>query len=304
MPEGADRRKGPPALADLALVAVAAIWGATFPIVREAVAGIRPVDFLAIRFLLASVLLIPIVGGRVGFRALLDPHAVLPGICLATGYALQTQGLRTVGPSVSAFLTGTSVVIVPLLGRILGWERASARRWGAVLLAIVGICLLQGRLPDRWSAGETMTAGCALAFALQILLIGRAAPRRSNALALGAGQILVATVLLCVVATLRGDLPSAREIPARVWLAVGLTGLLATALAFVVQTWAQERIPSGHVAVCFATEPLFAALVSIGFYGDSISRGGWIGAAAVLAATCLVATEGRRPFVEGESGVC
>jgi len=281
--------KCPPA--DLALIAVAAIWGLTFPIVRCTVTRVSALQFLQLRFLCASAALMPVALLRARPRALFDPRALAPGLCLAAGYWLQTEGLRSVGASASAFLTGTSVVIVPFLAQVLGWERAGVRRWTAALLALLGVCAVQGWLPSRWSAGEAWTFLCAVAFAAQILLLSRLAPRGGDPLVLGAGQVLSATLLLFIVGAFRGEIAVGHAIPGGIAAAAVFTGLAATAAALAVQTWAQSRVPAGHVAVCFATEPVFAAFYSVGFCGDRLSPLGWLGCVLVVVATLLVATE-------------
>lgn len=308
MYEGVRSSRGRRPLAILSLVAVAAIWGVTFPIVRGAVSTLPPLQFLMIRFLIASAVLLPLVWRRDGLRAIWDRSVIPLGVCLAVGYWLQTEGLRTVNSSVSAFLTGTSVVLVPIVGRAIGWERPGGRGWGAVFIAMGGIYLLEGRLPDRWSAGETMTIGCAIAFALQILLVGRAMKRQSKALPLGAGQILVATLIFCGAAALHdGPTPMGGISRGAVFAAI-LTGLLATAAAFVIQMKAQEFIEARHAAICFASEPLFAAIFATSFFRESMTPRGWLGAAAIVAAIVLVSTEIRQeqgpPLVEGSTGVC
>lgn len=286
---GAGRPHG--SLADASLVAVAAIWGATFPLVQHAVAGTSVLAFLVLRFAAATIVLVPLALGRGGLRFLADPSALLPGLCLAAGYWFQTEGLRTVSPSVSAFITGTYAVLVPVLAGMFGWERTGVRRWISVALAVAGIYLLQGKLPDRWTLGETWTALCAVAFALQILLTDRAAKRHHDRLALGATQIVIATICFTAIAATRGELPHLAGLPGETWFAAIFTGVLATSLAFLVQAWAQGIVPAGHVAICFANEPLFAAAISIAFFGDRLSALGWIGAAAVIAATLLVTLE-------------
>jgi len=278
-------------LADLSLIIVAAIWGATFPLVQDAVAGTSVLSFLVLRFVAATLVLLPLAIRRGGLRFVADPLGVLPGLFLAAGYWFQTEGLRTVSPSVSAFITGTYAVLVPLLGGMLGWERTGARRWASAGLALAGIYLLQGKLPNRWAMAETWTALCAVCFALQILLTGRAAKRHPDTLSLGATQIVVATVCFVAIAALRGELPHLGSLRGQTWFAALFTGVLATSLAFLVQAWAQGLVPSTHVAICFANEPLFAAMISIAFFGDRLSRGGWIGAVAVIAATLLVTLE-------------
>jgi drug/metabolite transporter (DMT)-like permease len=153
-----------------------------------------------------------------------------------------------------------------------------------------------------------MTAWCAVVFAFQILIVGRVMARHPHPLQLGAGQILVATLLLCAAAAVRHDLASLRGFTREVAFAAALTGLLATAVAFVVQMWAQQIVPARHAAVCFATEPLCAALFATALYGESMPIRGWVGAAAILAAILLISmeirAESKAPLVEEKPRVC
>ncbi len=274
-------------LADIALLAVAAIWGATFPLVQAAVHHTPPLPFLILRFLIAAAALVPAVILRGGLTEALHPRGAAPGLCLAAGYWLQTEGLRIVAPSVSAFLTGTSVVLVPVLAWMGGQEKARARVWIAAVLALGGILAMQGRLPGRWSAGETLTALCAVAFALQILLIGRLTRGRCDPIKLGSGQIFYAAAFLIAAGAARGTALDLPAIPPISWFALFFTGLLATAGAFILQTWAQRRLPSSHAAVLFASEPLFAAIVSVGFCGERLVMRGVVGAGMILIAVLL-----------------
>jgi drug/metabolite transporter (DMT)-like permease len=275
-------------LADLSLVAVAAIWGLTFPLVQHAIVGMPVLAFLLLRFAAATLILAPLAVRRGGIRFLTDPGGVIPGICMAAGYWFQTEGLRTVSPSVSAFITGTYVALVPIIAGILGWEKTNARVWGSVALALLGVYLLQGKMPDHWTTAETWTALCAVAFAFQIVLTGRSAPRHRDTLALGATQIVVSMVIFAGIAAARDELPRLTQLRGETWFAALFTGWLATVVAFLVQAWAQGHVPSGHVAICFANEPLFAAGISILFFGDRLGLLGWLGAAAIIAATLLV----------------
>jgi drug/metabolite transporter (DMT)-like permease len=263
--------------------------------VQRAIEGVSTVAFVQLRFLIASVVLLPFLlrGSRIG--SAIPAQAVIPGLLLAAGFLLQTEGLRTVRPSVSAFLTATSVIMVPLFAGLLGWEKPNLRRSIAVAFALIGVFLLQGmRLPASWSEGESWTFLCAVAFAGQIVVLGRVAPRSGNPVGLALGQILVATVVLVLLGLLRGTMFVSADLSPKAWLAVIFAGALATAGAFLVQTWAQRKAPAGHVAVCFASEPVFATLFSISFFGDRLPLWGWVGAVTVLIAVGLVATEGGR----------
>lgn len=273
-----------------ALIAVAAIWGVTFPLVHDGIVGVDILPFLQVRFLVAAGLLVPVAIMRSGLSQLAHPRCLAPGALLAAGYLLQTEGLRTTSPSVSAFLTGTSVVIVPLIGTLLRWEKGSSRRWLAVILALAGIFLLQGaRLPDRWSAGESATLLCAIAFAVQILLVGRLSPGAKDPLAFAAGQIAVAAIGLLVAGLFRSEVFATARITRAALSAALFTGFFATAVAFLAQTWAQRRVGASVVAVCFASEPVFAAVVSVLLYGDRLPVVAWGGAGLVTLAMTIVA---------------
>lgn len=223
-------------------------------------------------------------------RPVLHWTAAAPGLLLAGGFLLQTLGLRTTSPSVSAFLTGLSVVIVPALGRALGWSRVSVVFWVQALLALAGLILLQGgRPPTEWHHGETLTIACAVAFAGQILLVERLGARQPDPLVFTAGQILWGSVALVVWMIASGEraFPTSPP-PVLACLAAFFTGAIATAVAFLVQTWAQRRLRSTSVAVCYSTEPVFAALLSVAFFGDRI--GGQAVAGVVLIFVALLLT--------------
>lgn len=283
------------AAGDAALIGVAAIWGITFPIVAEAIGPIDTASFVQARFLLAA-LVVGLAAARMrGIRSLLPAASIPPGLLLAAGFLLQTEGLRTVGPSASAFLTGTNVVIVPILASAAGWERARARSWVAAAVAMGGILLLQGlRMPASWSRGETWTLLCAVAFAGQIVVLGRLAPGR-DPLSMASGQMLSAAAVLTLLAAVRTGSPVPADAIRGAAPAIALTGLLATAGAFFVQTWAQRSVPSTHVAICLSGETVFAALFSILFFGDSLPALGWCGAAMVLLAIAWVTAEREVP---------
>lgn len=295
------RENGRPVWSVLSLIGIAAIWGATFPLVRDGIAGVPTLSFLELRFLFAAMVLVPLAGYHAGFRAILHPRALAPGLFLTLGYLFQTEGLRTVSPSVSAFLTSASVVFVPAFGWLLRWEPTDRRRASAAVLAILGIFLLNGaRLPGRWSAGESWTVLCAVSFALQILSVGRAMRTGAGALALTAGQVFYATLLFFVAGAARGEGPIIALGRGSLFAAL-FTGLLATALAFLVQSRAQRDLHAGTVAILFSTEPLFAALVSIAFYGDRLLPLAILGAIAVTAAALLAGLEPRRIVQPGFS---
>lgn len=269
--------------ADLALLLNTLIWGATFVLVKEALADISTLLFLAIRFALAGAILLALARGwrpAPGAPGLLRTSVVVGGALFA-GYLLQTWGLLFTTPSKSAFITGFSVVLVPILTAVI-FRRLPG--WGpllGVLAALAGLYLLTAPAgPSGINRGDVLTLGCAFAFALHIMLIGHYS-RLLPARVLAAGQVLVACGLAAVA------VPWVEPVRFRpstsLLVALLVTAVLATALAFLIQTWAQRFTTPTHTALIFSTEPLFASLTSWIVVGERLGPSGWVGGGLILA---------------------
>jgi drug/metabolite transporter (DMT)-like permease len=277
-----------PWVADAALVGVTLIWGVTFPVVKGALGDAGPLSFNAVRFTLAAALLLPLARPRRLTAATWGAGAVL-GVLLAAGYALQTVGLARISPSASAFLTSTSVILVPLL-LAAGWRRKlPPQAWWSSLLALAGLALLLGPTAGGARAGvvagDALTLGCAVAFALQIIALGEWAPRYGfrELAALQIGFAALATWLTLPLL----ERPHWHWTP-RLWIAIVATAALATALAFFVQSWAQQFTPAAHTAVVFAFEPVFAWLAALIGWRQGLRPLALAGAGMILAAMLLL----------------
>ena len=155
-------------LAVLLLAAAGCAWGATFPVVKAALADTGPLTFLALRFGLATVFLLPMLRSRVWP---LPWRAVGCGVALFVGYVLQTAGLRTTTPAHSAFITALSVVLVPALEPVFGIGRATKRVWCGACLAVAGLGVLLRPDLGRPAIGDLLTVGCAVVFGVHLLLL-------------------------------------------------------------------------------------------------------------------------------------
>ncbi len=292
-------RKDPKALAFVLLLAATAAWGATFVIVKGATAHNSVLGFLAWRFLVAGGLLAvirPRALKRLGRRGW-SKGAVL-GLTLAGGYILQTYGLRYTSAAVSGFLTGLQVVFTPLLAWLLFRHRPAAKAWVATLLAVAGLAVmsLHGL---SFGLGELLTVGAALLFAGQIVGLGFWSSAE-DAYGLAAVQLLTVAAC-CWLATLpRGPRPPARLSD---WAAIVVTAVVATAIAFVVQSWAQSQLSTTRAAVVLTMEPVFAALVAwcVGEkLGWSVVAGGGLVVVAMLVVEAAggkkLAWRARRPL--------
>src|SRR5205823_9005066 len=257
----------PPSLAEgrrvhlmpvLALVLVTAVWGVTFVQVKDAVALYPLFAFLALRFAIASLALLPPAWPRLrslGTRGTLQAAGL--GLLLAAGYALQTGGLERTTVSGTGFITGMSVVLTPLLAVVLVRASVGAWAWAGVLLATAGLAMLTG-IQAGSAAGDLLVLGAAAVYSVQIVLMERYAPLH-DPLAFTLVEMAAAALGLLVVAVVHGDLGVPRGWT--VWGALLVTGVFASALAFLLQTWAQRRTSATRTALAFTMEPAWAALL-------------------------------------------
>ena len=288
-------------LAELALVGVAAIWGLTFVMVQDAIERLEPFAFLAYRFIPAAALVaaafwrplrrLPPEGWRAG---------LVMGIFLTAGYIAQTLGLEHTTASNAGFITGLFVVLTPLFGAALFGLRPPRAAWLAAGVSALGLLFLSGASGNFELSGDGVVFLCACAFALHILVTGRAV-ERFDVGALVAIQLGVCGLFCLVAAAVSGDLDAPRG--GTVWSALIVTSLLASALGFLVQSYAQQRAPPARTALILAAEPAFAGLFGYLLQDDRLSAIAWTGAALILAAILLVDVVPRlrppRPLPEG-----
>lgn len=276
----ADRRLA----ATLSLVAVTAIWGSTFVVVKDAIARMPAMDFLAWRFTLAA--LVMAVAALTGLRRLgragVCRGAIL-GVALGAGYVAQTIGLESTPATVSGFITGLFVVLTPLCGAALVHSKTTRLTWLAVAMATGGLALLSLRGLSI-GGGEALTLLCALAFALHIVGLGEWSSSY-DAAGLAVVQLATVAVITIVAAAPTTLLPPP---DAGVWGAIVLTAIGATAVAFFVQTWAQARLPPVRAAVVMTMEPVFAGIFGVAVAGDRLGARTVLGALLVLVAMVLV----------------
>lgn len=270
--------------ATVALIAVTAVWGSTFVVMKAAIARQPESDFLATRFTVATICMIlvrPRVLRRLNREMLL--HGSLLGIALGLGYISQTYGLRITSAAVSGFITGMFVVFTPLIGAGILRRRVNKWTWLAVALATIGLALLSlhGFSIGR---GETLTLLCALGFALHIVGLGEwSALHDSYVIAII--QLAVVSILCWIIVLTHGY-----QAPPDfgVWGAVILTAIFATALAFLIQTWAQSLMAPTRAAVIMTMEPVFAGFFAVLIGGEHLTAKIVIGGLFVIAAMYLV----------------
>lgn len=289
--------------ADLLLIFCTLIWGATFVLVKDALAEASVFVFLALRFLLATLVLILMYGrelrsvGASGLRA-----GAIIGCCMFGGYAFQTAGLELTTPSKAAFITGFFVVLVPVLLAVFGSRRVPIWIWFGALLAFIGLYFLA--VPpsglEALNRGDLLVLGCAFMFALHVISIGHYTIRYSaGALTLiqVAVTALFTTVCVPFFAMIGVEQPRVVWTPGLI-LVVIVTGVLTTALAFSAQVWAQQYTTASHAAIIFTLEPVFAGLTSFLFYHERLGARSLAGAALILGGILVAELLGPAPAAE------
>lgn len=289
--------------ADLALVVVSLLWGVTFPLIRSALGDLDPFQFVGWRFFLATLAFLPLVLLHPTARARLRP-AVLPGLLLGAlawaSYMTQTVGLQTVGAGRAAFITGTSVILVPLMSPLFRAGRPHGRDYLAAVVATVGLYFLTlgeeegGGSAMRWSlsGGDLWILACAVSYAVYIHVLQKVLARSPHEISLAFTQVAGIGLLAVTLLGARGNvlIPLTPE----VLVALGVCAILATVGTFWLQTRYQGRSTPQRVALIFSLEPVFATGFAWWLLGETLGPEGALGAVLILGAVVGVELAGSK----------
>ena len=256
------------------LLGVTAVWGWTFVLVKDAISEFPPVPFLALRFTVALAALALVVRRVPSLKVAASGAAI--GAVLAAGYLLQTLGLAHTSPGNAGLITGLFFVFTPLLDRVFG-ATVGARTLLAVAVALLGTVLLTTGGRTAIGFGDLLVLGCAVCFALQIVLLSRWGP------GLPAADLTLVQLAACAVLFTAAGATQFRAPSAGVWLAIVITGIFASALAFFIQTRAQSHLSAPTTALVLATEPAWALLFSVVLAGQRFGLLQGLGAGLLLA---------------------
>ena len=263
----------------LALISVAAVWGGTFVVVKDAVAAYPLYAFLALRFAIAVVAFAVVIPSSL---KLMRPDTLgaglLAGVFLTAGYVFQTWGLQGTSASKAAFITGMFVVITPALQALLLRRAPRPTTVLGVALAVAGLWLLSGGGGGGWNAGDTRVLICAAAYSAHMIVLGAIGDRHDvRPLTL----VQLATVAVMCGAVSLATEPVALPAEGSVWVALLTTGVFASAVAFAVQTYAQQILSPTKTALILITEPAFGGIFGW-FAGERLGVGGLVGALLIL----------------------
>ncbi len=275
--------------ANSVLLGIAFIWGMTFVLVQDAVAKLPPFTFNFVRFGIAALLILLLLPGMKKKEKLTAKEwriaiggGILLGVFLFIGYAFQTFSLLFTTSAKAGFLTGLSVALVPLLAFFVLRQKPSLQAVIGVVLAVCGLYLLAFRDLNSINIGDLLAVVCAFGFGLQIVYTGKYSSRTS--------VFHLVLIQLATVSGLSGISAAVCEPHARldlladatVILALLVTSLFATALAFLAQTFFQKTTDPAQVALIYATEPVFAALADYVWNGTSMGMVSIVGFVFIL----------------------
>ena len=288
-------------VAELALIGIASVWGLTFVMVQDAIELLPTMAFLAYRFIPAALIVALIFHRQLralpgeGWRA-----GLVMGVFLTGGYVFQTLGLEETSASNAGFITGLFVVLTPVLGAVFLRQRIPRIAWAAAGVSMLGLWLLAGAGGDFELRGDGLVLLCAFSLAAHILATAHAV-KRYDVGALLAVQLGVVGVTCLAVGAAAGQLEAPEG--TTVWSALLVTSLVASALGFFVQTFAQQHAPPARTALILASEPAFAGLFGWLLNDERLTATGWLGAGLIMAAILAVEVVPRlrppRPLPEG-----
>jgi drug/metabolite transporter (DMT)-like permease len=270
-------------LAQISLVFVTLIWGATFIIVKDALNDAGPFAFGTLRFTIAGILTLVIVNKSIFTLTKTEIiGGLICGFCLFCGYAFQNFGLMQTSASKSAFITSVSVLMVPIILYLFNIQKIKMKVWFAVVLATIGLYFLLDPRGGMMNWGDILTFGCALGFAVHIIFQGYYVKKNVRILPFFLVQAWV-VVGLSFINSLLFEPIFAIWSP-RLISALLVTGIAATFIAILLMIWAQQILNPSETAIIFSLEPVFATVFAIIFAGEILGLWGYIGGGLIVLA--------------------
>lgn len=268
----------------LALIFVAIVWGAGFVLMKDAIDDQPVFDFLATRFTLATLVMIvirPQVLNAINKRVLL--RGSILGVMLGLAYITQTIGLDLTTAAITGFLTGLYVVFTPLMFWFVFKKKVEKKVIVGAALALAALLFISFN-GLSFDPGQVWLIACALLFAGHIIGLSFWSTAKDiyplTVVQLGAGA------LVCWL----GAVPDGYQPPpnAFVWGTVVFTAIFATAMAFLVQTWAQSIMDPSRVAIILTGEIVFAALIAVAVGQEVLAGRTIIGGVLIVIAMLIV----------------
>jgi drug/metabolite transporter (DMT)-like permease len=266
--------------ADFLLLLVAAVWGLTFTLIKNALVDIPPFTFNALRFLTAGLSLLLLVGKKI---YLIDKKIIISGIIIGLllfgGYTFQTIGLNYTSASNSGFITGLAVIFVPVMSAFIYKKIPSLSTSIGVMAALTGLYYLSIENSIQINLGDLLTVLCALFFALHVIAVEKYTKQHDT--------ILLVTIQILTVAVISSLMAAAAEpvnfnLSFNVITALIICAIPATSLAFLIQNWAQKFTTATKTIIILSMEPVFSAVFACTILAEKMTLRDYTGAALML----------------------
>ena len=268
--------------AEIYLLVIVIIWGSTFAIIKGVLDQISPFTFLAYRFFLATLILYLIFWKRIkNIDSKILKKGSLIGIFLFLGYTFQTVGLKYTTATKAGFITGLSVVLVPIISHFFIKEKINRNSVIGVIFAFIGLWFLNYNNSFSFNLGDFLVLLCAVSFALHIISVGLYA-KKVDYVPLVVVQ-LATVFVLCLLMAIIFERPALHlSYSLHVWWSIVLTGVFATALAFYMQNRFQRYSTATKTAIIFSGEPIFAAVFAYLLLGEKVGLIAWAGGLLII----------------------
>jgi drug/metabolite transporter (DMT)-like permease len=280
----------------LILLAVTMIWGGGFIATEYALrSGLDTAWILALRFTLAAAVLGVFFRRKVRASTRSDVvHGVIAGASLFGGFYAQTAGQARTSVSSAAFITATSVVMIPFILWAMTGKRPRAREVLLCLFSMGGVLLLTVDFSEglAFSAGDMLVLLCAALFALHTAFVGHFCVR-DDATAVTFWQLLTAGAAAVIVLLIRRPPISAGQIALGAW-PVAYLGLLSTCLCYLLQTRAQQHVPAAQAGVVMSMEGVFGTLFSLALGFEALRLTMALGGVLITLSVVLTEAGGAR----------
>jgi drug/metabolite transporter (DMT)-like permease len=269
---------------DIALLAVAAVWGSSYLATKEVVDSDGVFAFLAVRFAMAAGVLAVVLGRRIARIGRFELLAgMLFGSILAAICICETYGVTMTSASNAGLIMALTVVLTPLLGR----GPVAPAFYAAAAVVVLGcIALTQAGGFAIPGAGDVLIGAAAVLRAVHVNVMSRISqPRQMNSAAVTLVQLVTVGVLTALPAAGLEQFGTVVQMSARDWALTAYLAVACTVFAFGVQMWAVGLSTPSRMSLLLGTEPLWAVLIGIGLAGDPVTTAGMLGAVLVLSGT-------------------
>lgn len=282
-------------LGESALLLNTLIWGGTFALIKNALTDISPLLFLGIRFFIAAMLLYPFIHYTL---KKMDKNTFIAGSVLGIfyflGFATQTVGLNFTTATKSGFITGTFVVIIPILQTIIERKKPKWYNIVSIVFVMIGLVFLSSRgdnlfqfiseLGSDFNIGDFLTLLCAILFAFQVVYVDVFTKKYDympmvfiQLVITGLGGFLGSLILSGVgLEIIKFNLNS------NVVFAIIYTSVFASIIATILQLKFQKVVTPTKAGIIYSFEPIMAAVLAFFILGEKISKFGLLGGVFIL----------------------